>query len=159
MAEVYVYLPDDEPDTQDYNGAPFHLEANASTRIRSPWQGVTPEEIAAHLVEKLGMWGACIVRGAVKDCVPVPGDRERGKDDPAFKARYAADLAVVKLAEAHYLESTYAWCAERIMEYEKAAKPLRDAGLPIPPETPNVVTARKWEKRYHGKLKDANLIA
>ena len=154
--EVYVYLPDDEPDTQDYNGVPFRLEANASTRIISPWPSIPAWVIAAHLVEKLGMWGACRVLGAVKDCKPVRGPNE-SKD--AFARREPADRTVVAAAELRYLESTHKWCVTHILEYEKVAKPLREAGLPALPRSHDVVTALKWEKGYQGKLKEAGLIA
>ena len=154
--EVYVYLPDDEPDTQDYNGVPFHLEANASTRIVSLWPDVPAWVIAAHLVEKLGMWGACRVLGAVKDCRPVRGPDESKE---AFAGRESADQFVVAAAERRYLENTHKWCVAHILEYEKAAKPLREAGLSAPPRSQDVVTALKWEKSYLGKLKDAGLAA
>jgi hypothetical protein len=154
--EVYVYLPDDEPETQDYNGVPFRLEANASTRIVSPWLSVPAWAIAAHLVEKLGMWGACRVLGPVKDCKPIRGPHESKAD---FERRESSDQIVVSAAERLYLENTHKWCVTHILEYEKEAKPLREAGLSPPPRSPDVVSALKWEKGYQDKLKDAGLIA
>lgn len=173
MAEgVYVYLPDDEPETQLYNGVKFHLKANASTLIVAPsgWPAVVgvldddgrfrnismASAIARHIVEKLGMWGACRVRGAVQDCKPV---RAASESKEAFERREPLDQAVVSRAELRYLESTHKWCTERIMEYEKVAKPLREAGLPLVPPSQEVLSARKWEKDYLRKLKDAGLIA
>ncbi len=170
--EVYVYLPDDEPETQLYNGVVFHLEANASTLIVAPpeWPAIVgvvddegrpgnismAEAIARHIVEKLEMWGACRVRGAVKDCKPV---RAAGESKEDFGAREALDQAVISRAEFRYLKSTHTWCTERIMDSEKAAKPLREAGLPLAPPSQDALSARKWEKSYQSKLKGAGLIA
>lgn len=155
MDSAYVYLPDDEPEEQQYGGHTFHLCPNGTTEFRPydpaiaadeeklealekgaavqmiRWPGVDPKTVASFLVEKLGRWGVCATFGPVRN----------------GNAVSPADADIVKAAEEQYLRGTSEWCRAVILDHHKATADEREAGLPVP-DPPTVATARAWMEQY-----------
>lgn len=142
-APVYVYLPDDEPETGMFNGQEFPLVPNATTEIVSPWKEFTARDIALHIVEKLGRWGVCLVNGPAKDS----------------KASNREDQATVDAAELTYLRSTKEWAEGFISSYTAANKIRQESGLDAHPEDDATKRARGWLKAYRPKLIAAGFIS
>jgi len=142
-ARVYVYLPDDEPDTAMFNGQAFPLVPNAATEIVSPWKEFTARDIALHIVDKLGRWGVCLVNGPVKDS----------------KASLKEDQATVDAAELTYLRNTKEWAEGFIASHTTANRVRTENGLDNHPESDETKKARLWLKEYRSKLIAAGLIS
>jgi hypothetical protein len=142
-APVHVYLPDDEPDSTMFNAHVFNLEPNAATEIVSPWKEYAAKDIAQHIVDKLGKFGACLVHGPVKD----------------GKASLKEDQAAVDAAELQYLKGTKEWAELRVVEADATNKGRTDSGLDPHPDNPETEKARTWLKKYRHKLLEAGLIA
>lgn len=132
---AFVYWPDDEPDTAGFNGETYTLPPNGTLEVS--------DAAAAVIVNRMGRWGAAIVKGPVKG-----GSPALSSDRPAIEA-----------AERQYLRSTRAWAEGLIMEYVKSQKPRREAGLSDDPEGAEVTRARAWLAKYKRALKEAGITA
>jgi hypothetical protein len=165
MPSAYVYLPDDEPETQLVNGHLFKLRPNGTTEIRpyepgvdwealevdsngnptgtamTLWPDVSPDVVADHIVSKLSKWGVCRTSGPVVDGVCV----------------VEADKTAVQAAERAYLIGTAEWCESVILSHERANAERKTYLLPAP-ETTEVLKARVWLNKNAAALKAARVI-
>lgn len=171
MSSAFVYLPDDEPDAQMFNGHAFVLRANGTTEFRvfdpslseaevadlewlgdpkdrKPsgvvmvrWPDVAPSAVAEHVASKLAKWGARQVSAPVVGAV----------------ATVAADQPAVDEAERQYLIGTKEWAESVILAESQRNEPRAKAGLSVA-ESSECARARAWLKSKEGALKTAGLL-
>lgn len=171
MAPAFVYLPDDEPDAQMFNGHTFALRPNGTTEFRPfdpslseadlvsrewdgdpkdrkpsgvayvRWKGVSPAVVADHVAGKLAKWGACRTEGPVSDGVPA----------------LPIDSDSVAEAERRYLAGTKEWADAVVMADMEKNKARRSAGLLVA-ESAEVAKAWGWLKSKEGALRAAGLL-
>lgn len=139
---AWVYNPDDEPDSCDFNGLTFALPANTAVEIVSPWERrlphLTSDVVADHIVSKLGQWGVVKVSGPVTN-------------GHAFNAD---DQKLVDEAERVYLAATKAWAEHEVIEDFKANAPRTNSGLP-PKTNAGAKKAKQWLQDNADRLLDA----
>lgn len=159
MPSAFVYLPDDEPDSQEFSGHRFYLKARHCTEFReydplkteadlksaefnedgSPsgitylrWPGVAPADVARFVAEKHAPWGTVVVDG--------PDD----------------EIGIVK-ANRQYLIGTLEWARTQIVESANKNKPLSDAGLQFV-DSAEAKKAKAWITANSQALSASNLI-
>lgn len=169
MDSAYVYLPDDEPDSQQYNGHAFVLKPNATTEIvphdavlakdeawlrefegpaSAPtgkvmvrWSGVEPATVADHIVTHQKRWGVVRTHGPVEGGVP---------SDPG-------DTDTVAAAERQYLIGTKEWAEQMVMDDYRRNDPRVAAGLPAI-ESDDAKKAKAWLVDKGEALRAAGLL-
>ena len=147
---AFVYNPDDENDSGQFNGELYHLPAHstleilpyggrikdAKTQVASSWDQHKPGEIAAHLEAQLHKWGVRVVSGEIRD--GKAGTKELQEE--------------VDAADDAYYRATRVWAEERVLGYAARAKPYREAKLVDPEMTAEEETAAKWLDKHRGKF-------
>ena len=142
MADVaFVYLPDDEPDSQYVNGVKYDLVPNGTTEIRGQG-GLSASAVAEHIAAKLRQWGVVRVSGPVVD----------------GQAKTQEDQELVAAAEATYLRATKEWAEAIVMARVAVNKPRTDAGLHPIPRTEDETKAERWLEAKAGAMKADGLV-
>jgi hypothetical protein len=133
---AYVYLPDDETDSQMVDGLDYVLLPNAATPIKSRSPKLSDVAVAKHIEAKLGLWGVRVVSGPVTNGV----------------AQNPADQAVVDEAERVYLEATKKWAEGLLLDRAKRNGPRVAIGLPVDKPSKEEETAEAWLSAKADKL-------